>query len=275
MKKLILLAIVAFAFMACENNQDDQRKVLIKTKFGNMKVKLYDETPKHRDNFVKLVEEGFYDSLLFHRVIEDFMVQGGDPDSKNADSAAPLGGGGPGYKIDAEIKDDLFHKRGVLAAAREGDQVNPERRSSGSQFYIVDGKTFSDAEMDELEERMNMQKKNEIFMELIQKEENEDLRKAYDSIRQAQDREAFEKLVNERIEPMIEKELEKRGSFAFSEEQREIYKTTGGAPHLDGAYTAFGEVYEGLDVLDSIAGVATDQNDRPAEDIIMEMEMIN
>lgn len=275
MKKLILLAIVAFAFMACNNNQDEQRKVLIKTKFGDMKVKLYDETPKHRDNFVKLVKEGFYDSLLFHRVIEDFMIQGGDPDSKDADSTAPLGGGGPGYKIDAEIKDDLFHKRGVLAAAREGDQVNPERRSSGSQFYIVDGKTFTDAEMDELEERMNMQKKNEIFMELIQKEENADLRKAYDSIRQAQDREAFEKLVNERIEPMIEEELEKRGSFAFSEEQREIYKTTGGAPHLDGAYTAFGEVYEGLDVLDSIAGVATGQNDRPSEDIIMEMEMIN
>jgi peptidyl-prolyl cis-trans isomerase B (cyclophilin B) len=240
-----------------------------------MKVKLYDETPKHRDNFVKLVEEGFYDSLLFHRVIEDFMVQGGDPESKDADTNARLGSGGPGYKIEAEINEDLYHKRGVLAAAREGDQVNPERKSSGSQFYIVDGKTFSDEELDQLEERMNMQKKNEIFMELIQKEENQDLRQAYDSIRQAQDREAFEKLVNERIEPMIEEELEKQGSFAFSEEQRELYKTTGGAPHLDGAYTAFGEVYEGLDVLDSIAVTATDESDRPKEDIIIEMEMIN
>jgi|AntRauTorckE6833_2_1112554.scaffolds.fasta_scaffold00206_7 peptidyl-prolyl cis-trans isomerase B (cyclophilin B) len=275
MKKLILLAVVAFTFMACNNDQDDQRKVLIKTRYGDMKVKLYDETPKHRDNFVKLVEEGFYDSLLFHRVIEDFMVQGGDPESKDADTNARLGSGGPGYKIEAEINEDLYHKRGVLAAAREGDQVNPERKSSGSQFYIVDGKTFSDEELDQLEERMNMQKKNEIFMELIQKEENQDLRQAYDSIRQAQDREAFEKLVNERIEPMIEEELEKQGSFAFSEEQRELYKTTGGAPHLDGAYTAFGEVYEGLDVLDSIAVTATDESDRPKEDIIIEMEMIN
>ena len=275
MKKLILLAVVAFTFMACNNDQDDQRKVLIKTRYGDMKVKLYDETPKHRDNFVKLVEEGFYDSLLFHRVIEDFMVQGGDPESKDADTNARLGSGGPGYKIEAEINEDLYHKRGVLAAAREGDQVNPERKSSGSQFYIVDGKTFSDEELDQLEERMNMQKKNEIFMELIQKEENQDLRQAYDSIRQAQDREAFEKLVNERIEPMIEEELEKQGSFAFSEEQRELYKTTGGAPHLDGAYTAVGEVYEGLDVLDSIAVTATDESDRPKEDIIIEMEMIN
>jgi len=275
MKKLILLAVVAFTFMACNNDQDDQRKVLIKTRYGDMKVKLYDETPKHRDNFVKLVEEGFYDSLLFHRVIEDFMVQGGDPESKDADTNARLGSGGPGYKIEAEINEDLYHKRGVLAAAREGDQVNPERKSSGSQFYIVDGKTFSDEELDQLEERMNMQKKNEIFMELIQKEENQDLRQAYDSIRQAQDREAFEKLVNERIEPIIEEELEKQGSFAFSEEQRELYKTTGGAPHLDGAYTAFGEVYEGLDVLDSIAVTATDESDRPKEDIIIEMEMIN
>ena len=240
-----------------------------------MKVKLYNETPKHRDNFVKLVKEGFYDSLLFHRVIDEFMVQGGDPESKNADSAARLGSGGPGYKLDAEIKDDLYHKNGVLAAAREGDQVNPERKSSGSQFYIVDGRTFNDQELDELEEQMNMQKKNEIFMELMQKEEHQALRKKFDSIRQAQDREAFEKMINEEIEPLIQKEMDKKDSFAFTEEQRELYKNVGGAPHLDGAYTVFGEIYEGMDVLDSISAVKTGPGDRPMEDIIMEMEMIN
>lgn len=275
MKKLVLLAVVAVAFMACSNQENDHRKVLIKTKFGDMKVKLYNETPEHRDNFVKLVEEGFYDSLLFHRVIDEFMVQGGDPDSKNADSAAQLGGGGPDYKLDAEIKEELHHKHGVLAAAREGDQVNPERKSSGSQFYIVDGRTFSDQELDELEEQMNMQKKNEIFMELMQKEEHQALRQKFDSIRQSQDREAFEKMINEEIEPLIEEEMEEEDSFAFSEEQREMYKNEGGAPHLDGAYTVFGEIYEGMDVLDSISAVETGPGDRPLDDIIMEMEMIN
>lgn len=275
MKKLIFLAVVAIAFTACNNSGNDQKKVLIETTYGDMKVKLYDETPKHRDNFVKLVKDGFYDSLLFHRVIDEFMIQGGDPDSKGADTAARLGSGGPGYKLDAEIKENFYHKRGVLAAAREGDQVNPERKSSGSQFYIVDGRKFTDEELDKLEERMNMQKKNEIFMELIQSEEHADLRQAYDSIRQARDREAFEELVQNRIEPLIQKELEKQGKFGFSEEQRKVYKETGGAPHLDGAYTAFGEVYEGLDVLDSISAVKTKPGDRPVEDIMMKMEMIN
>ena len=275
MKKLVLLVVVAVAFMACSNQESEHRKVLIKTKFGDMKVKLYNETPKHRDNFVKLVKEGFYDSLLFHRVIDEFMVQGGDPESKNADSAARLGSGGPGYKLDAEINEDLHHTHGVLAAAREGDQVNPERKSSGSQFYIVDGRTFTDQELDDLEEQMNMQKKNEIFMELMQKEEHQELRQKFDSIRQAQDRDAFEKMINEEIEPLIQKEMDKKDSFAFSEEQREIYKNEGGAPHLDGAYTIFGEIYEGMDVLDSISAVETGPGDRPMEDIIMEMEMIN
>ncbi|HKK09436.1 MAG TPA: peptidylprolyl isomerase [Bacteroidales bacterium] len=275
MKKLIFLAVVAFAFMACNNSGSDQKKVLIETTYGDMKVKLYDETPKHRDNFVKLVKDGFYDSLLFHRVIDEFMIQGGDPDSKGADTAARLGNGGPGYKLDAEIKDGLYHKRGVLAAAREGDRVNPEKKSSGSQFYIVDGRKFTNEELDQLEERMNMQKKNEIFMEIIQQEEHADLRQAYDSIRQAKDREAFEKLVKERIEPLIQKEMEEQGEFAFSEKQRKVYTETGGAPHLDGAYTVFGEVYEGFDVLDSISAVQTKPGDRPAEDILMNMEMIN
>ncbi len=141
MKKLLLVVVVAMVAFSCNNPKQDepQTRVLIKTKFGNMKVKLYNETPKHRDNFVKLVEEGFYDSLLFHRVIDKFMIQGGDPESKNAPADKRLGNGGPGYQIDAEINKALIHKRGALAAARQGNNVNPERKSSGSQFYIVEG----------------------------------------------------------------------------------------------------------------------------------------
>lgn len=274
MKKLLILALVAFAFTAC-NNTDNMKKVLIKTKYGDMKVKLYNETPKHRDNFVKLVEEGFYDSLLFHRVINEFMIQGGDPDSKGAKQGARLGNGGPGYQIDAEFNNNLLHKRGALAAARQGDQMNPEKKSSGSQFYIVHGKPFTDEELDQMEDRMNMQKKNVIFRDIMMKEENAGLKAEFDSIRQAQNREAWEAFINDKIEPKIEEELVKQGKFEYTEEQREVYKTEGGTPFLDTEYTVFGEIYEGLQVIDSIAVQKTDQADRPEEDIIMEMTIID
>lgn len=274
MKKLLILALVAFAFTAC-NNTDNMKKVLIKTKYGDMKVKLYNETPKHRDNFVKLVEEGFYDSLIFHRVINEFMIQGGDPDSKGAKQGARLGNGGPGYQIDAEFNNNLLHKRGALAAARQGDQMNPEKKSSGSQFYIVHGKPFTDEELDQMEDRMNMQKKNVIFRDIMMKEENAGLKAEFDSIRQAQNREAWEAFINDKIEPKIEEELVKQGKFEYTEEQREVYKSVGGTPFLDTEYTVFGEIYEGLQVIDSIAVQKTDQADRPEEDIIMEMTIID
>ena len=242
-----------------------------------MKVKLYNETPKHRDNFVKLVKEGFYDSLKFHRVIEEFMIQSGDPNSKDADTATRLGEGGPGYKLEAEIVDTLYHKRGALAAARQGNQTNPEKKSSGSQFYIVDGRKYTDQELDQIEERMNMQKKNNIFREIIQQEEYSHIKKTYDSLRKAQDREGFNQFIQNEVEPLINKKLEEKGKYELSEEQRRIYKNVGGAPHLDGDYTVFGEVYEGFNVIDSIASVETrsGRSNRPKEDIIMEMEMID
>lgn len=276
MKKIIFLSLAALMLLACESNKEEQKKVLIKTSYGDMKVKLYNETPKHRDNFVKLVKKGFYDSLKFHRVIEDFMIQGGDPNSKDADSAARLGEGGPGYKLEAEIVDSLYHKKGALAAARQGDRQNPEKKSSGSQFYIVDGRTYEKKELDQIEQRMNMQKKNKIFRQIIQEEEYSHIKKTYDSLRQAQDREAFNKFIQEEVEPLINKKLEEEGKFDLSEKQRRIYREIGGAPHLDGNYTVFGEVYEGLNVIDSIAAVkTTSQGNRPVKDIIMEMEMID
>ena len=189
--------------------------VKITTDFGTMKVKLYNETPLHRDNFVKLVSEGFYDSLLFHRVIKGFMIQGGDPQSKNAAAGQMLGSGDVGYRIPAEFNDSLYHKKGVLAAARDN---NPEKASSGCQFYIVQGK------------------------------------------------------------PMIENELqmaERRSGKPMSEAKRNDYKTIGGSAWLDGEYTVFGEVVEGLDVIDKIAAVPCGPMDRPASDVRMKMVLVD
>jgi len=193
-------------------SKDRKRDVLLETNFGDIIVRLSDSTPLHRDNFLKLVKTGFYDSVLFHRVIQNFMIQAGDPGSTNAKPGQPLGGGGPAYRIPAEFRTTLFHKRGVIAAARDN---NPEKASSGSQFYIVQGKVFTDAGLDSVETyRLNGKK----------------------------------------IPP----------------EHREVYKTIGGAPHLDQGYTVFGEVIEGMDVVDKIAAVQTSKGadrDRPLEDV--------
>jgi cyclophilin family peptidyl-prolyl cis-trans isomerase len=205
-----------------KNNQTDKKAAMekvyyvqITTDFGTMKVKLYNETPLHRDNFVKLVSEGFYDSLLFHRVIKGFMIQGGDPQSKNASAGQMLGSGDVGYRIPAEFNDSLYHKKGVLAAARDN---NPEKASSGCQFYIVQGK------------------------------------------------------------PMIENELqmaERRSGKPMSEAKRNDYKTIGGSVWLDGEYTVYGEVVEGLDVIDKIAAVPCGPSDRPATDLRMKMVLVD
>ena len=198
------------------------RLVEIKTDYGTMVARLYDSTPLHRDNFIKLVKQGFYDSLLFHRVIQSFMIQGGDPESKHADSGAVLGNGeAPGDMIPAEFKNNLVHKKGALAMARTD---NPEKASSNCQFYIVQGKPCSDTLLNQIE----------------------------CGVRQAGD-----------------------VLFSYTDEQRRIYKTIGGTPFLDQNYTVFGEVVKGLDVIDKIAAVPRDQNDRPLKDIHMKMRMLN
>jgi peptidyl-prolyl cis-trans isomerase B (cyclophilin B) len=196
----------------------------IHTEYGTMKAELYDATPKHRDNFLKLADKGYFDSTTFHRVIEGFMIQGGDPLTKKADPEKKIGEGGPGYTLEAEIRDSLFHKKGALAAARKGDRQNPERRSNGSQFYIVDGKKYPRNALKKLEARK--QKKEEA-------------------------------------------------DFSFSEEQIDAYTSEGGAPHLDGAYTVFGEVIEGKNVIDSIAAVRVDpKKNRPVDPVRMEVEIL-
>jgi peptidyl-prolyl cis-trans isomerase B (cyclophilin B) len=195
----------------------DKCLVEIETPYGSMLVELFDETPKHRDNFFKLAEEGFYDDLLFHRVINGFMVQGGDPNSKGAPPNTALGTGGPGYTVDAEIQENIVHIKGALAAARTPDQINPERKSSGSQFYIVQGRPTS---------------------------------------------------------PQLLEGIEMRNGFSYNDYEKSIYNGKNGTPFLDRQYTIFGQVLQGLEVIDKIAAVQTNPGDRPIEDVKMKIRVI-
>lgn len=235
--------------------------VNISTTKGDIKVRLYGDTPRHRDNFVKLAKEGFYNGVLFHRVINEFMVQTGDPESKNAPKGKMLGSGDPGYTLEAEfVYPKYFHKRGALAAARQGDQVNPQRRSSGSQFYIVTGKVYGSQEMSQLDGQLQMAQQQAIFQRLAG--ENMDKIRTLQS---AGDREGLLELQNELI--AITEAEAAQNPAKLTEAQRTAYSTVGGTPHLDGQYTVFGEVITGMEVVDAIQKVATDRNDRPNEDI--------
>ncbi len=240
-------------------------KVKIQTMLGDIIVRLYDETPLHRDNFIKLAKEGYYDGTLFHRVIKDFMVQGGDPDSKGAPAGKMLGMGGPDYTIEAEIKDNLFHKRGALAAARQGDQVNPERRSSGSQFYIAWGQVYNEGQLRQFSKQLRMQRVQAAFNDLAAEHRSEIIQ-----MRKDRDRAGLQELQDRLIA-----EAEKRvGNAGLTDEQIQVYTTIGGVPHLDGQYTVFGEVEEGLDVVEMIQGTATGRGDRPLDDIEMRVTVI-
>ncbi|MEA3446693.1 MAG: peptidylprolyl isomerase [Bacteroidota bacterium] len=253
---------------------EKEKIILISTEFGDIKIKLYNETPLHRDNFIKLVKQGFYNDLLFHRVIKGFMIQGGDPDSKNAAPGKMLGNGGPGYEIPAEFNAKFFHKKGALCAARESDQVNPKKKSSGSQFYLVQGKVYDLQQLIVMEDRMNQSAKIEIVRKFIMKPENASYKKKLDSLQQAQNFEELNQVVKI-IEEKTKNEYAQMETFSFSEEQRKVYSTIGGTPHLDANYTVFGEVVEGLDVIDKIALLETGANDRPVKDVKMSIKIIS
>lgn len=241
-------------------------KVKIQTMLGDIVVRLYDETPAHRDNFVKLVKEGYYDGTLFHRVIKDFMIQGGDPDSKGAPAGKMLGVGGPDYTLEAEIKDGLIHKRGALAAARQGDEVNPERRSSGSQFYIVWGQVYSEGQLRQFSKQLRMQRAQDIFNQLAAERRDEIMR-----MRRERDRSGLQEL-QDKLASEAEQAAARLGGL--SDEQISVYSTIGGTPHLDGQYTVFGEVEEGLDVVEMIQGAATGRGDRPVDDVEMRITIV-
>ena len=234
-------------------------KVKIETTLGDITVRLYDETPIHRDNFVKLVKEGYYDGTLFHRVIKDFMIQGGDPDSKGAPAGKMLGVGGPDYTLEAEIKNNLYHKRGALAAARQGDEVNPERRSSGSQFYIVWGQVYKENQLNQLGKQIRMQKVQDAFNALAKARREEIMQ-----MRRERNRAGLQELQDQ----LIAEAENKVGKQGLTDEQMQLYSTVGGTPHLDGQYTVFGEVEEGLNVVEQIQNTATGRADRPTNDIL-------
>ncbi|QIA09837.1 peptidylprolyl isomerase [Draconibacterium halophilum] len=269
MKKLIGLILIAFigVGISCSNakQRSEQDLVVISTEFGEIKLKLYDDTPEHKKNFLKLIDEGYYDGLLFHRVMENFMIQGGDPDSKDAAPGERLGSGNPGYTIPAEILPQHIHKKGALAAARRGTS-NPEKRSSGSQFYIVHGEVYTPGKLDTMEMMMNSRAKNEFLQEKFA-----EAKPTLDEYRKNNDQDGFNIFVSE-LRATADSAWTEQPKFAFSDAQRQAYTTIGGYPSLDGEYTVFGEVVEGLDVLDKIAAVETDQYDRPKTDIKMEIQ---
>jgi cyclophilin family peptidyl-prolyl cis-trans isomerase len=216
---ILFIYAIFINFSAMTQTKPDQKavKFVIHTDYGDMKGILYNQTPQHRDNFVKLAKQGYFDGLLFHRVISGFMIQGGDPNSKNAKPGQRLGSGGPGYTVPAEINPQLIHKKGALSAARQGDDINPQKASSGSQFYIVQGKTQNGSQLDA---------------------------------------------------------LSARSGFKYTPEMKKVYETIGGTPFLDGQYTVFGEITEGLDIIDKIAAVAKDQSDRPVQDVKMTVKIL-
>ena len=269
--KILLICLAFIALTACSagskkqtnHHMENEKRTLVKleTTMGNITVALYNETPKHRDNFIKLVIEGVYDSTLFHRVIKQFMIQAGDPDSKNASDTAMLGSGDVGYTIPAEFNPKFFHKKGVLAAARQGDDVNPEKASSGCQFYIVTGRKFTEPQLLGMENKINEQREEALFDSLARQH----MKEIY-KMRKAGDNAGLLEL-QDTLEAQARELADKEEKFRFTPEQIKAYSTVGGAPHLDGSYTVFGEVTEGMEVVENIEIAKTNRADRPVENI--------
>lgn len=259
---LALLSSVTVHSVRCHAQQDTETRVLFQTTAGDFTVKLYNGTPIHRDNFVRLVQEHYYDSLLFHRVIRDFMIQSGDPDSRNAVRLEHLGTGGPDYELPAEISPfRYFHRYGALCAARKVDQVNPELLSSGSQFFIVTGQTYRAYQLHAIEDELNGEMRRKLFDRLWTQYSDSvfamELRNDDDG------KYNLRKALIARVDSVIAEQ----GPVKFTDEQMNVYMSLGGTPKLDGDYTVFGQVTDGMKTVDKIQRVMTDANDRPLKDI--------
>lgn len=261
MKSFLLLLLLTVSVSVCGAKK--YKFVVMETNLGTIKIKLYEGTPKHSENFLKLAEGHHYDSLLFHRVIKDFMLQGGASDSRRAENSKMIGVSDPGYTIEPEFNPQYFHKKGAVAAARQGDDVNPGKKSSGEQFYIVQGKTYTDEELDVMQNRKLIAAKNKLGTQLYTTKKEEH-RKYLMSGQQ----EKANSLIGS-IDTEIEKQFADYKGHIIPEEARNLYKTVGGTPFLDGDYTVFGEVVEGLDILDKIAGQKVGANDRPEENVVI------
>ena len=265
MQRLLLFLLCSVFFLVTSCAQKTDHVVTIKTRYGDMVAILYDETPKHKENFIKLAREHYYDSLTFHRVIEGFMIQGGDPDSKKAAKDARLGNGGPGYTIPAEFNSKFFHEKGALSAARLSDQMNPGKASSGSQFYIVQGTRHPESRI-----KLDQEKYGKALQQFFQKPENKVYFDTINTFFQTHDEKGYEAYLG-KLKPVVEKQLGVSVEKEVAPEVVEAYTTVGGTPQLDGQYTVFGKVIKGLDVIDKIAAQPKDPNDRPLEDIRMEV----
>lgn len=268
MRTLLIVLTCFVVFVSCGKQNDNM--VEISTPYGTMRAVLYDDTPIHKKNFLRLVEAGEYDSLLFHRVIRGFMIQGGDPKSRHADRDTKLGISEIGEPIPSEIVyPKYFHKRGALAAARKPDSVNPEKMSSGSQFYIVQGAVYDSVALDNVELEFNNVMRRDVFYEVQPYYQ--------DSLIYYQEHGMAIELseLQLRIMAKVQELAEQKGLFKFTPEVREVYQTVGGTPQLDGKYTVFGEVVDGFEVLDSIAETMTERpSDRPIEDIWMTIKVV-
>ncbi len=241
---------------------DDDTIVLIETSSGDIKVKLYSDTPKHRDNFIKNIKEHMYDGIIFHRVVKNFMIQAGDPSAKDLPQGAPAGGGDVNWTVPAEIiYPKYFHKYGALAAARENDDVNPNKESSGCQFYIVTGTKWTEAKLMSKEKELNDVRQKEYFNKLVKESKDEvaKLRKNKDTVKLLE--------LQDSLERKSEEMLKENPAIKITPEQEKIYSTIGGMPHLDNNYTVFGEVVEGMDIVEAISKVRTDRRNRPVDDI--------
>jgi cyclophilin family peptidyl-prolyl cis-trans isomerase len=269
-KNMSLTVIAFFLTLGYSCTPQSTNKYLIKTNMGNITIQLYDDTPKHTSNFKKLVKEDYYDGLLFHRVIQDFMIQTGDPASKNATPGQRLGSGGPSYTLEAEILQHHYHKKGAIAAARQSDNVNPQRKSSGSQFYIVQGKPYTEQEL-----TTDMQLLQNHFKQFINQPDNESLRT---QVVQLQQNKQFQQLQNLILQykATLEDYYDTTFNRDYPKDRLQDYTTQGGVPHLDDQYTVFGEVIKGLDVVDKIANQPTNELNRPIKDaVILDIQHIN
>jgi peptidylprolyl isomerase len=257
LKRFLNLTLI-LSLVSCNSvGSNENTIVTIKTSLGDIKLKLYDGTPIHRDNFIKLINSGFYDGISFHRIIKDFMIQAGDPLTKTT-PIANVQDSLKTYTIPAEITPLYFHKKGALAAARQGNDVNPEMRSSGTQFYIVQGSKTTDEELNNAEQRINNNIKQSLFNKL--------LKQTADSLRLS-GKTTTPGEIQEIASTKMFQFLSATPPYKISESQKQIYKTLGGTPGLDATYTVFGEVIEGLEIVDRIASVPTDSKDKPLNDV--------
>ncbi len=267
MKRIVLVVII---LLSLNEIAVAQRIVEVKTNLGTMRFRLYDDTPKHRDAFIKLANEGYYDGTLFYRVIESFLIQGGSKSSRNAPPGKRIGYGDPDHTVDDEILSHYFHKKGALCAPRQPDVVNPIKQSDISQFYIVKGQVFTSGYLDTLELAVNRPIRKKITNQLYTSEIREKLK----NLKAENKAEEFNALLRE-----VKDDIESRYQLSpdvmeFSDAQREAYTTVGGYPDLDGKYTIFGHCISGFEVIDRIAALKTDENNRPFQDVTIEVNVI-